>query len=506
MGERIPGLHSSSRYRDATTDEELFNLTMTNLNDGFYGYAMDKTSDGTFKCICLSGFDDNDNSGASPSTLSAKAVGSKLSIWVRPLTDFGMVLSDPAQDEDTLGAIGSITLHKVFTAISEDDIDSASAPMFGQILVGFYEEGSVRNSNTRKLKWTPVPGEKPRVLPAYRTLRSRSDKSTALTAFSNGRATQMGIPNLNQEYDRLPYDAAKAYDDNDVPNKDQHKSKMQLMHPSFLPYAKAVIYDIHTLLGGTVTLASGFRSIAKQDKMYKFCQQWKKDNPDWDADKDNKKLPPNYGGWPAKPGSSNHNFGTACDFKAKIGKKSYDKSTAKKTWINSGIPRIINSYSLRWGGTFNGNYDPIHFDMPLSNTTIAEIKKESLKVVIDDDLGSKAQEAKAAKESIALISSIQLTRQARYPKKRPWLTTLVIPLGQVSSNVSAKNTAAEEAEKKKADETAEVERLKLKYASSTEYNGQAGTFGEETSMQGTIKFYFYPDGDKTQKNRIRDNS
>ena len=48
-GERNLGLTHSSKFRSATTDEELFDLTMTNLNDAFYKYAHDKSTDGIFK-------------------------------------------------------------------------------------------------------------------------------------------------------------------------------------------------------------------------------------------------------------------------------------------------------------------------------------------------------------------------------------------------------------------------------------------------------------------------
>jgi hypothetical protein len=61
-------------------------------------------------------------------------------------------------------------------------------------------------------------------------------------------------------------------------------------------------------------------------------------------------------------GYSSHNYGFAIDLNLQKGSLKLKKATDKKIWIDSGVVEIAKKYGLRWGGDFEGYYDPIHFD------------------------------------------------------------------------------------------------------------------------------------------------
>lgn len=66
---------------------------------------------------------------------------------------------------------------------------------------------------------------------------------------------------------------------------------------------------------------------------------------------------------PAKPGKSLHNHGVAIDINLKKGDQLWKKATPKQEWVDTGIPKLAKDLGFRWGGEFNNNYDPVHFDM-----------------------------------------------------------------------------------------------------------------------------------------------
>ena len=158
---------------------------------------------------------------------------------------------------------------------------------------------------------------------------------------------------------------AKNYDDStDLPNKAQHAPMFESdMHPDFVAYAKAVIFDIWDQVKGTMTLNSTFRSVGKQRTM----------RAKWDAWKAGTGPNPNYAARPAKAGYSKHNLGTAIDFNVTIGGTVYGRrSVTKEQWIASGVPNIITSNGLVWGGVWD-NYDPIHMHLDVTETVRKEI-------------------------------------------------------------------------------------------------------------------------------------
>lgn len=65
----------------------------------------------------------------------------------------------------------------------------------------------------------------------------------------------------------------------------------------------------------------------------------------------------------APPGTSDHEIGEAIDinFYDKNGKLLLTKSTAARSWLNSGLPQLAREYKLLWGGTIKGYPDNNHF-------------------------------------------------------------------------------------------------------------------------------------------------
>ena len=159
---------------------------------------------------------------------------------------------------------------------------------------------------------------------------------------------------------------AEKYDSEDVPNKSQHRSYIEgEMHPEFVPYAKAMIWKIYDSLGGSIRINSAFRTIARQTEM-------RSDWDDWVAKGSEPAKKPSCCAYrPASGGSSNHNYGVAFDFNPTINGNTLLQKSPKVDWVNSGIPKIIQSYGLRWGGDFGDN---IHVDLVLSDATKTQIK------------------------------------------------------------------------------------------------------------------------------------
>jgi len=183
-------------------------------------------------------------------------------------------------------------------------------------------------------------------------------------------------PNTPEEIVKL----AAGYDtDDEVPNKEQHKSYFDILHPQFLPLVKAFAYRCWKELGAKLLLNSSYRSPEKQKSMR---DKWDEAGEGSDYRKSHAKpaAPPEKGSdgkW-VKDLGSNHNVGLAIDFNPSGGKlKKYndggglfkktpkDKGANKALWLDSGIVDIGESLGMKWGGHFKTNFDPIHFDLPL---------------------------------------------------------------------------------------------------------------------------------------------
>jgi hypothetical protein len=132
-----------------------------------------------------------------------------------------------------------------------------------------------------------------------------------------------------------------------VPNAAQHTSYLEKLHPEFIPYAKCFLWRAYDDLGATIRINSSYRSLQEQQVLrdrYMACKGTKPCLP------------------ASRPGSSHHNFGWAVDFNPTLKAGNMVMSTASKAeWEASGIPALLTSIGLYWGG-YMTNYDPIHFD------------------------------------------------------------------------------------------------------------------------------------------------
>jgi len=101
-----------------------------------------------------------------------------------------------------------------------------------------------------------------------------------------------------------------------------------------------LIHRIHRETPYLVYITSGYRSTERQKALYK--QNTKN----------------------ARPGSSPHEFKRTIDINL-IGPKGFiRKSDSKRTWQQTGVPKIADELGFRWGGNFNTYHDPVHFDLP----------------------------------------------------------------------------------------------------------------------------------------------
>jgi hypothetical protein len=142
---------------------------------------------------------------------------------------------------------------------------------------------------------------------------------------------------------------ARCYDDaQDIPNKSQHASILADVHPDFLPHVKSFICEAWKQKQITIRLNSSYRSIERQQRLY----------DDWVAGGRTGIAPAN----PAT-GLSYHNLGMAIDFNPTLANGTRLMSTSSKSsWRSSGIVEIGKAAGMYWGGDFNSNFDPIHFD------------------------------------------------------------------------------------------------------------------------------------------------
>lgn len=148
----------NNRYlfdRLSNNNSELFDLTMNNIMDNFYDSAMNTSTDGKFKAVCLSGIRTEANNGEGVDANDAQLTGDYISIIVRPLSTFGDILPDPRTYSDSSMINSTISLHaSVFTARSDYKHDSTSPISFGQIIDCYFEKGSIRDSNFNSLRFS----------------------------------------------------------------------------------------------------------------------------------------------------------------------------------------------------------------------------------------------------------------------------------------------------------------------------------------------------------------
>jgi len=108
---------------------------------------------------------------------------------------------------------------------------------------------------------------------------------------------------------------------------------LKQLNPGLVPYAK-YLYSIGKYYDPLLVVTSGYRSAAKQAKLY---QRW---------------LSGKSGIPAAPPGRSLHGYGLAFDL-ARIGKDPFNDPLL--TWLGE----VWTS----WGGRYGGPGDPVHFQV-----------------------------------------------------------------------------------------------------------------------------------------------
>lgn len=137
---------------------------------------------------------------------------------------------------------------------------------------------------------------------------------------------------------------AKCYETANIPNKSQQTGVLNSLHPDFAPYVKVFICKCWEK-GITIRLNSGYRSPAKQRRLYNAWLAGGKRGP------------------APSSGMSYHNFGMAFDFNPTLANGQVLTSRiGKRRWNESGVVGIGEAIGLYWGGHFRTNYDPIHWD------------------------------------------------------------------------------------------------------------------------------------------------
>jgi hypothetical protein len=147
--------------------------------------------------------------------------------------------------------------------------------------------------------------------------------------------------------------ACQDYDENmEIPNKSAHSSILNNLHPEFRDLVKKFICACWDQKGISITLNSGHRTPEYQAQLY---EEWAEC-----AQRGGSNCGP-------RPSSSvsHHNYGMAIDFNPKLANGTTILSASSKNmWLQSGIPDIISSLGLKWGGDWQNPYDPIHIQYP----------------------------------------------------------------------------------------------------------------------------------------------
>lgn len=161
--------------------------------DGFYDSAMNRSTDGSFKAVCLSGIKTEDNNAGSQNTEDAQPQGNYMVLTVKPLTAFGDILPDPASYTTPEEINSSIALYQsMFSARSDYVSTGENMPQFGQVVTCYFEDGSISDSNFSGLRF-----QEPKVLEVlqqYLDLATIEGVQTAIGAFLDGSAGLLGSP------------------------------------------------------------------------------------------------------------------------------------------------------------------------------------------------------------------------------------------------------------------------------------------------------------------------
>ena len=142
------------------SESDYFNLTMTNIMDGFYKSSMDSAQEGKFKALVVSGLISGETTGAGDAASDARIVlaegGNKYyEVKVRPYeATYGLMIPDPCDRSlNITQRKKAVAMHEwarsEFTVASQADFSLSPA----QEIICYYEEGSIGNSDQKLLRF-----------------------------------------------------------------------------------------------------------------------------------------------------------------------------------------------------------------------------------------------------------------------------------------------------------------------------------------------------------------
>lgn len=135
---------------------------------------------------------------------------------------------------------------------------------------------------------------------------------------------------------------------------------VESLHPKFKPLVKEWMSEVEDKLGLEIFPTSGYRTYAEQVELH-------------NANPSN-----------ARPGYSNHNFGTAIDVNVmKDGVITVRKMDTLDKWKKSGVIDLAKKQGILWYGKHGTYHDPVHFHVDLNGLTTAQLREKYLAGKVD---------------------------------------------------------------------------------------------------------------------------
>jgi hypothetical protein len=177
-------------------------------------------------------------------------------------------------------------------------------------------------------------------------------------------------------------ECAKNYDNppnGENLNKDKNRHKyIELLHPEFLPYVKCLFWRCYSELGGVECYVnSTLRTYAEQEVLYNKYQACLAAGGETGVDC----IP---AGRPQGPTATGHGAGMALDVNPFLrngklfphGKDRVGGLEPFDVWEASGVPALVRSVGMGYGGDWKTSYDPVHWHAGnLVRHTTAEIRQ-----------------------------------------------------------------------------------------------------------------------------------
>jgi hypothetical protein len=135
---------------------------------------------------------------------------------------------------------------------------------------------------------------------------------------------------------------------------------VESLHPKFKPLVKEWMSKVEDELGLEIFPTSGYRTYDEQVALH-------------NANPSN-----------ARPGYSNHNFGTAIDVNVmKDGVITVRKMDTLDKWKKSGVTELAKKEGILWYGKHGTYHDPVHFHVDLNGLTTAQLREKYLAGKVD---------------------------------------------------------------------------------------------------------------------------